>query len=322
VADGEDVETVVIMVSHGAGCNALIGAITHQPVLMDVGIASITMASRKENLDYAQLRHDTAAQQPEDPLVPVDHMYDIRLSASTEHLHSTTSTPISARSGSIGNTWGTGSTPGNRGRTSTLNAMVGPSLGAFTYNTDPLSTAGSRSSSANAAIVGTSVRRDSAPIKTAPRQSAMASVSSIFTAPGGNGNPSGPPSPSAASPSVGLWAPTPSSLRMMDDGSDQTKEDDYGFPNFDGMRLDRPSSSEPAAPTQSSVGDVPTLHKPKGPRLAGPIKLQTNWEDALPASAAEEVPRGLWGQPMPPEVETDHGPKFSKRRWTVNERAR
>ncbi|KAI6783436.1 uncharacterized protein J7T54_004463 [Emericellopsis cladophorae] len=318
----EDVETVVIMVSHGAGCNALIGAITHQPVLMDVGIASITMASRKENLNYAQLHHDTATQQPEDPLVPVDRMYDIRLSASTEHLHSTMSTPVSARSGSIGTTWSTGSTPGNRGRTSTLGTMVGPSLGAFTYNNDPLSAAGSRSSSANAAVVGTSVRRDSGPSKTTPRQSAMASVSSISSASGGNGTPSGPPSPSAGSPSVGLWTPTPSSLRMMDDGSNQTTEDEFKFPNFDGMRLDGPSSSVPPASTQSPASEVPALQKPRGPRLAGPIKLQTNWEDAPPAPAAEEVPRGLWGQPMPPEVDTNQGPKISKRRWTVNERTR
>ena len=53
--EDEEVETVVIIVSHGAGCNALIGAITYQPVLMDVGIASITMATRKPGLDYQQM---------------------------------------------------------------------------------------------------------------------------------------------------------------------------------------------------------------------------------------------------------------------------
>src|SRR5262249_22203341 len=38
---GDDFETVVVLVSHGAGCNALIGALTHQPALMDVGVASL-----------------------------------------------------------------------------------------------------------------------------------------------------------------------------------------------------------------------------------------------------------------------------------------
>ncbi|KAF3917580.1 hypothetical protein AA313_de0203830 [Arthrobotrys entomopaga] len=35
--------TVVIFISHGAICNALIGAMTHKPVLMDMGIASMSM---------------------------------------------------------------------------------------------------------------------------------------------------------------------------------------------------------------------------------------------------------------------------------------
>ncbi|KAF2864292.1 hypothetical protein K470DRAFT_194469, partial [Piedraia hortae CBS 480.64] len=39
--------TVVILVTHGAGCNALIGALTGQPVLVDVGMGSLTLAERK-----------------------------------------------------------------------------------------------------------------------------------------------------------------------------------------------------------------------------------------------------------------------------------
>ncbi|KAF3222075.1 hypothetical protein TWF106_005854 [Orbilia oligospora] len=35
--------TIMIFVSHGAICNALIGAMTHKPVLMDMGIASMSM---------------------------------------------------------------------------------------------------------------------------------------------------------------------------------------------------------------------------------------------------------------------------------------
>ena len=36
--EDEDEDLVVIMVTHGAGSNALIGALTNQPVLLDVGI--------------------------------------------------------------------------------------------------------------------------------------------------------------------------------------------------------------------------------------------------------------------------------------------
>ena len=37
-------ETVVILVTHGAGCNALLGALTRKPVLTDIPISSLSMA--------------------------------------------------------------------------------------------------------------------------------------------------------------------------------------------------------------------------------------------------------------------------------------
>lgn len=91
--DEPDVDTdiVLILVTHGAGCNALIGALTNQPVLLDVGMASLTMAVRKE---HAQERSSS-------PIAPVQsvrrrssidpsisHEYDVKITASTEHLHS------------------------------------------------------------------------------------------------------------------------------------------------------------------------------------------------------------------------------------------
>lgn len=46
--DDDDEELVVVLITHGAGCNALIGALTNQPVLLDFGMASLTMAVRKD----------------------------------------------------------------------------------------------------------------------------------------------------------------------------------------------------------------------------------------------------------------------------------
>ncbi|KAJ9620194.1 hypothetical protein H2203_007959 [Taxawa tesnikishii (nom. ined.)] len=43
-----DTDVVAVLVTHGAGCNALIGALTNQPVLIDVGYAAMTMAVRKD----------------------------------------------------------------------------------------------------------------------------------------------------------------------------------------------------------------------------------------------------------------------------------
>lgn len=47
--EDDDEDLVVVLITHGAGCNALIGALTNQPVLLDVGMASLTMAVRKDD---------------------------------------------------------------------------------------------------------------------------------------------------------------------------------------------------------------------------------------------------------------------------------
>ena len=96
----DDTETVLVLVTHGAGCNALIGALTNQPVLLDVAMASLTMAERKpppvgKNINGAE------------PLSPISRRrtsldnrvateYDVKIVASTEHLRgrSTVSSPV------------------------------------------------------------------------------------------------------------------------------------------------------------------------------------------------------------------------------------
>ncbi len=97
-ADAHDDETdiVIIVVTHGAGCNALIGALTNQPVLLDVGMASLTMAVRKENIDVELgAEPDPDDQSPQQPLLylrrssidlGISERYDMKLVASTDHL--------------------------------------------------------------------------------------------------------------------------------------------------------------------------------------------------------------------------------------------
>lgn len=336
---GETVETVVIIVSHGAGCNALIGAITHQPVLMDIAIASITMASRKPNFNYEALLSATPA--PSDPsdktLVAVDKMYDIRLTASTEHLRrSTNSTPISARS-SAPNV----SNPGSRGRTATLSTTGGPVMSPFTYS-EPFSFGGSRSTSASAAV-GSTIRRESEPQRPSlPKGSALASVGfGSVAGSGATGNRSPPPASASASAS-GLWAPLPSTLRLMDDGSDDSDDFDSMMPNFDQTRFtsDVPAStvkkSEPpflstdqAAWPLSGIEPPRPSNSPQPPMFAGPITVHTNLGPERPVEVEElKVTQlgaglgGLWGTaPLPDEAERFRDMSHTKRRWTVNERA-
>jgi broad specificity phosphatase PhoE len=68
----DDIETVVILVTHGAGVNALLGAITDKPVLIDIGIGS---------LSWGVLRS---------PVVGDTPTYDLKLTANTEHMRPST----------------------------------------------------------------------------------------------------------------------------------------------------------------------------------------------------------------------------------------
>lgn len=117
----EEEESVVILVSHGAGCNALIGAITHQPALMDVGVASITLAVRKPMYDdWEKVYGDQKA----NGSPPVHELYDLKMTANTDHLRGVT--PGSPTSGSsLGPLRSRGNTTSSVGQ----QAVLGP----FTY---------------------------------------------------------------------------------------------------------------------------------------------------------------------------------------------
>ena len=92
-SDDNDTDTVLILVTHGAGCNALIGALTSQPVLLDVGMASLTMAVRK-SVAYKRVSSPQSENVPASPsrrrrslIDPgISEDYEVKLTASTEHL--------------------------------------------------------------------------------------------------------------------------------------------------------------------------------------------------------------------------------------------
>ncbi|KAH7312846.1 hypothetical protein BKA65DRAFT_440099 [Rhexocercosporidium sp. MPI-PUGE-AT-0058] len=100
-SEDDDTDLVIILVTHGAGCNALIGALTNQPVLLDVGMASLTMAVRKATPPSSPTTtpgHSRASSRT----VSISDQYDVKLVANTEHLRSTSSTPSTSRSPSLG----------------------------------------------------------------------------------------------------------------------------------------------------------------------------------------------------------------------------
>ena len=101
----EEEDLVVVLITHGAGSNALIGAITEQPVLLDVGMASLTMAVKRENgptidatSEYVSSPTEAGAEQSESATngnkyqrrgsfgTGLSAMYEMKIIASTEHL--------------------------------------------------------------------------------------------------------------------------------------------------------------------------------------------------------------------------------------------
>lgn len=358
--DDEEVETVLVLVSHGAGCNALMGAITHQPVLMDVSIASITMAQRRAQVDYAHLRSQQPQESEVQPLVAVDDLYEIKTSATTEHLQSTVSTPSSARSVSANNAWN----PHARGRTSTFSGGSGAVISPFTYNNDAFPIAEAPAPNPNPPTASAAVE------KMARRESSAKSIRGTFN---GSSNviaarsktsrsnsstsmnnevKAGRPS-SSSSNSVGLWAPAPSSLRLMDDNSDEGSDSfDTVLPNFGSFSSAAPVNEDkkpsfgtdfPSFPSYSTSSGGPVqspglfskfgaLDSPTTagtPMFAGPITLQTDLDDEevmLPPEEAIVTPlgngfSGLWGRPTPPsDADKFRDMSHTKRRWTINER--
>ncbi|KAF1363286.1 hypothetical protein EJ07DRAFT_84665, partial [Lizonia empirigonia] len=84
-ADDEEEELVLVLITHGAGCNALLGAIQNQPVLIDVGLASLSMAVRREHSRtlYAPTVFERRLSVADPGMAET---YEMKLLASVDHL--------------------------------------------------------------------------------------------------------------------------------------------------------------------------------------------------------------------------------------------
>ncbi|KAK0715054.1 hypothetical protein B0H67DRAFT_579865 [Lasiosphaeris hirsuta] len=341
--DDEDFETesIVILVSHGAGCNALIGAITHQPVLMDVAMASLTMAVRKPLKDEAGTPKSPHAVQPpgwasperRKDTTPVYQLYDLEIFASTDHLRSVAPSSAVSRTPSVA-----GAVNNARGRYSN---SFSSSLNNFSFNDG----SASRASSANAAL--SSLRRGEGPANTTSKlafnmtngdEGGEGITSSGFHGGGitvGSGMTSftKPPSGLARTPSIGLWSP----ISVRGDGAFEDDEDDE-----DGMLLN--FSHEKETPTMktptATVPPPPSSHEEQQKTPVGPAAV-TNGNAGKPLSGMPLSPidmsdsasdeyfptfpdtDSLWGGgPRPPDdADRLRDLGSAKRRWTVTERS-
>ncbi|GKT45783.1 uncharacterized protein ColSpa_05964 [Colletotrichum spaethianum] len=293
--DDDDIEPVVILVSHGAGCNALIGAITHQPVLMDVAMASLTVAARKPGRDSEPSGLDTPMSEVDmDPmsgtkgLVPVHHYYDLKMFANTDHLRQPASaTHNLSRAPSTASNHSQNGQSHPRGRVPTVNSYT-PS--PITFNPDSFAFPGSRSNSANASLG--SMRRTTHNAYSLPRTPALNTTGITV---GSGATSFTKPSPTL---SVGLWSP----ITPQKETDEEDEEDDI-FPDFD----HRKKLAALSKPSQEVV-KPPTPEK-KEPQFGGPAKVPHRLQEISRPTSSDgtdeenKIPqlgtfgnRGLWGR--------------------------
>lgn len=320
--DGDvDVEPVVIIVSHGAGCNALIGAITHKPVLTDVGLASLTQAVRKPGMSQVneksgRISEASSTVAHSSGLIAIHENYDMKLFASTEHLSTTRSTRSPSTTATIN--------PTSRGRLSNAFASSPLSSNGGLFSMD-----GSVSRSASATANLASARRDSG---SSSRPTGRIALNMNGITGGGITVGSGVTSflrQSSTTTGGGLWSPLRNNLDAPDD------DDDDFLPNF--STFDAPAStSSTKVEASAKPTEEPSTPKTRrddligrdrsenmvSPRsiISGPAHHEEERESisALPQLGSGHG--GLWGSPKPLDDDVSRDLSSPKRRWTVTER--
>ncbi len=285
-----ETETVVILVTHGAGCNALIGAITHQPVLADAAMGSLTMAVRKpgngampDATEKKVAEDDTTSQSAASTkgMTSIHEYYDLKILANTDHFRSPSSTPGGSRSSSMANVMAS-----FRGRHAN---SLSSALGSPLYAGD-----GASRSSSLSAVFG------------APRHESGRSVMSVATggvAFGSDTTSINSPS-SQHTPSTGLWSP------VARQGDTASASDSRDTP----LLLDFGHEKTGASKMADSMKDT----RDTG-RIASPdVMDESEKRDEFPQLGLGAG--GLWGSPQPLS-ELGQLLGSHKRRWSVNERA-
>jgi len=346
--DDEQEELVVILVTHGAGSNALIGALTNQPVLLDVGMASLTMAVRKDNAppllspepsnptsplneDILGQSHDPMAQnnyytRRSSMDIGLSAIYDMKLVASTEHLRPGAdpsripgpSTPAALKANQEA-----------LARYKQFGAAAHGEAGAGIESNWDLGEPHTRRSNQSTAVG--SIRRPHNSIAVPARPT----MGKSYSLPADE-RPFVPPVFS-----TGLWTPPSARGTPPLNGQNRSDEKDTLYSRLDekvarpdtdrDMMLDfanSPPDSRPASSTGDRCEQQPLAENSRQPEHEGSAIVDSDDADNLP-SVSERLPkalsrglsqRGLWGnQPSGAKV-TRRFENSPKRRWTVTQK--
>ncbi|SMQ45494.1 unnamed protein product [Zymoseptoria tritici ST99CH_3D7] len=336
--DDDQEDLVVIMVTHGAGCNALIGALTNQPVLMDVGMASLTMAVRKENAPTLVLSQEvpeaaltsptaTSPASPDPAAMINGHdrrrssldiglsaMYEMKLVSSSEHLRAgvdPTKAPTKSIPANMKNAQDALAKYKRNGAAS--HAAAGAGIDASWDLGEP------KRNSSNSSLG--SMRRPSAPAGTLHRSD----------------SPSDRKSP-APTFSTGLWTPPSGRGTPKLDAMKQKEEKSTHFPQLDGGdrsgspgSAPSPPASRPASATGKNISNqadgssnqdtAAAAHDAHVSEAADDVGDLPRVSEKLPQNLSRGLSqKGLWGrQTSGDRVPRKHPVDTPKRRWTVNE---
>ncbi|KAI1348733.1 hypothetical protein F5Y01DRAFT_291500 [Xylaria sp. FL0043] len=324
-SDGEDdeFEEVVILVSHGAGCNALIGAITGQPVLADIPLSSLTMAKRRADFDPRKINltreKSLTSLHAALPMsrAKLSEIYELKLMANTDHLTSSPASGLS-RSTSV-----TNSSPHPRFGAGYTSALKEINFGSMYGGSSP---GGSRGHSSNASLG--SPRRSPGPLSLAMSPSVYNSNTGGITVGSGVSNFSVTRPDRSGSGTWGLWSPKldendrESETPMFLDFSHEKAAKDQEVKESTLKDEGKPPSlavSDTSEHPADSTSDKEKVFKTSDQDHHDEEHDKFD-EDAVPRLWAG-TGNGLWGAPVPPgDAERLRDFSSSKRRWTVTER--
>jgi hypothetical protein len=309
--DDDDEELVLVLVTHGAGCNALLGAISNQPILIDVGLAALSMAVRR--------------QEPRRPSVPVlqrrpsvvdpgmSDTYEMKYLASLDHLRPGVDpakppqqqSPATVASPSVESRRRFGH--GSNGTNSPVSAIDSPFAFGESARSGWNSSLGSmRRSSTSGTGSGSRI------LSSSGTSSSMASSGlwSVSKAPSYDSSSDGRQSPGAEmARSFANQAPKSTSNPAIADDTDTATR----IPNLNGtssMGLGINGHED-----KEKDDDVAPLRKAKQVSRSTSVN---GGAGGLWAPKTQSAVHGLWGPPRLDDV-YEHPYDTPKRRWTVSE---
>ncbi|KAF2261955.1 hypothetical protein CC78DRAFT_535184 [Lojkania enalia] len=288
----EEEDIILVLVTHGAGCNALLGAISNQPVLLDIGLASLSMAVRRDE----PLKPSTSvltARRPSFMEGAISEEYEVKSFATVDHLRP-------------------GVDPSKLPQPQSPAIVASPSLEYRRRFNSPAT--GSPIDSPFS--IGEPYRPVNSSLGSMRRSSTSGSSSSRFLSNDRH---------SSTGSMTGLWSNLRPPMRQESQtsdgrhspGQDMIANFQMHKPKLSSVDTDVSPNTQPVtiekenkngAKHEGENDDVPPLPGSLGASLS-PFTSQGLWgpKKAVPAT-------GLWGPGV--SVERERGPK---RRWTVNE---